>query len=216
MKMERPRPTRADAALLRNTVLKLTAATRLFTVAVVLGVALVWWFLLHKVIAFGRGLDYSGLQALGAQVMAFVEQYSPFFWWAVVALCTLIIAYFLYGFAQSMHRQAMARRVSSERIAFLTSRLSGPALQVLGWSWHNRREPITVGVLQHALNELRHGRAERIEQAAEHARLLESATSEAVQVTSIPHTPLSSATQELPAGHVTAPGSPPQTPVRST
>src|SRR5690606_13364869 len=181
MKMERPRPTRADAALLRSTVLKRTAASRLLTVAVVLGVALVWWFLLHKIFAFGRGLDYSGLQALGAQVMAFVEQYSPFFWWAVVALCTLIIAYFLYGFVQSMNRKAMARRVSATRVAFLTRRLSAPALQVLGWCWHNRREPITVGVLQHALNQLRLGRAERIDLANEHAALLAAATTEALQ-----------------------------------
>ena len=178
MKIERPRPTRADAALLRNTVLKLTAATRVFTVVVVLLTVLVWWFLLHRLIDFGRGLDYSGLEALGAQIMNFVQQYNPFFWWAVVALCTLIIAYFLYGFVEAMNRRASARRVSADLVAMLASRLSPSAVQVLQWSWQNRREPITVGVLQHALRELGNGRAAKIELAERHAALLETATEE--------------------------------------
>lgn len=175
MKIERPRPTRADAALLRNTVMKLTVATRVVTMAVVLLCALIWWFLLHRLIDFGRGLDYTGLEALGPQVMSFVKQYNPFFWWAIVALCTLIIAYFLYGFVQTMNRRARARRVSADTIALLGSRLTPSAVQVLHWCWRNRREPITVGVLQHTLQELGNGRAARIELAERHAALLEIA-----------------------------------------
>src|SRR5690554_5511616 len=154
MKIETPQPTRADAALLRNTVIKLTAATRAWTIAVVAVVAFIWWRLLHKVIAFGKGLDYSGLEALGVQIATFVKQYNPFFWWGIVALCTLIIAYFLYGFVEAMNRRVRARRVSADTIALLASRLSASALQVLHWCWQNRREPITVGVLQHTLREL--------------------------------------------------------------
>ena len=172
MKIERPRPTRADAALLRNTVMKLTAASRVVTVVVVLLVALVWWLLLHRVIAFGRELDYSGLNALGPQVMAFVKQYNPFFWWAVVALGTLIIAYFLWGFVESMNRQARAKRVDADLVAQLAARLSPPAIEVLRWSWRNRREPITVGVLQQAREELASGRADKIALAEQHAALL--------------------------------------------
>lgn len=175
MKIERPRPTRADAALLRNTVLKLTVATRVVTVAVVLLCALIWWFLLHRLLAFGKGLDHTGLEALGPQVMSFVKQYNPFFWWAIVALCTLIIAYFLYGFVETMNRRVRARRVSADTIALLASRLSASALQVLHWCWQNRREPITVGVLQHTLRELSNGRAARIELAERHAALLDTA-----------------------------------------
>jgi len=175
MKIERPQPTRADAALLRNTVLKLTAATRIFTVGVVIVAALIWWSLLHRVIAFGKGLDYSGLQALGGQVVTLVEQYNPFFWWAIVALCTLIIAYFLYGFVEAMNRRASARRVSADIVAVLASRLSPAAVQVVHWSWQNRREPITVGVLQRAQRELQSGRAAQIELAERHAALLDTA-----------------------------------------
>lgn len=181
MKMERSQPTRADAALLRNTVLKLTATGRGFTVAVVLIVAFVWWFLLHRLIAFGRGLDYSGLEALGPQVMSFVQQYNPFFWWAIVALCTLIIAYFVYGFVESMNRQARARRVNAELVASLAGRLSPSAVQVLQWSWQDRREPITVGVLQRARRELQNGRAARIELAERHAALLDTALAQPVE-----------------------------------
>jgi len=174
MKIERPQPTRADAALLRNTVWKLTAALRIFTVAVVAVAALVWWSLLHKIIDFGQGLDYSGLDALGAQVAAFVRQYNPFFWWAVVALCTLIIAYIVFGFVGSMNRRARNRRVDAVTVQGLAAQLSPAAIRVLQWSWQNRREPITVGVLQRARNELQHGRAAQIHLAEQHAALLEA------------------------------------------
>lgn len=176
MKIERPRPTRSDAALLRNTLFKLTAAFRLTAIAIVAVVALVWWLLLHKLIDFGKSLDYSGLVALGGQVATFVRQYNPFFWWAIVALCTLIIAYFLYGFVEAMNRRASGRRISADTVALLASRLSPPAIQVLQWSWENRREPITVGVLQRALRELQWGRAQRIELAERHAALLDTAS----------------------------------------
>lgn len=180
MKTDRPRPTRADAALLRNTVLKLTAATRVFTAVAVVLTVLVWWHLLRRLVAFGKGLDYSGLEALGAQVKSLVQQYNPFFWWAVVALCTLIIAYFLYGFVDAMNRRASARRVSADLIAQLANRLSPSAVQVIEWSWQNRREPISVGVLQHALRELSNGRAARIELAEQHAALLATASASGI------------------------------------
>lgn len=178
MKIDRPQPTRSDAAHLRNTILRLTAAVRVASVVMVAVVALCWWFLLHRLIAFGKGLDYSGLDALGGQIATFVKQYNPFFWWAVVALCTLIIAYFVYGLVQAMNRRARNRQVRADTVASLASRLSPAAVQVLQWSWQNRREPITVGVLQRALDELLSGRAARIELAERHAQLLEAAASE--------------------------------------
>lgn len=175
MKIDRLQPTRSDAAHLRSTILRLTAAIRAATVIMIALVALCWWFLLHRVIAFGKGLDYSGLDALGGQIATLVRQYNPFFWWAVVALCTLIIAYFVYGLVQAMNRRASNRQVRADTVASLAERLSPAAVQVLRWSWQNRREPITVGVLQRALDELRSGRAARIELAERHAQLLEAA-----------------------------------------
>ncbi|MFA7670437.1 MAG: hypothetical protein WCX93_13930 [Burkholderiaceae bacterium] len=74
-----------------------------------------------------------------------------------------------------MNRRASARRVSADIIAVLASRLSPAAAQVVHWSWPNRREPITVGVLQRARHELQNGRAAQIELAERHAALLDTA-----------------------------------------
>lgn len=165
-------PTAADHALLRNTLLKLTATQKIICVVVVAVVALVWYDLLNRLVAFGRGIDYTGLHALGVQAVTFIQQYNPFFWWAVVALCTLIIAYFLYHFVLGMQRRGRMRLVSEDTVAMLASQLSAPALAVLRWAWQDRREPISVGDLQRAAQEMRQARAGKIELAARHAALL--------------------------------------------
>ncbi|SHH71024.1 hypothetical protein [Pollutimonas bauzanensis] len=173
MKANTQQPTRQDVALLRNTLLKLTATQKILCVVVVAVVALVWYDLLNRLIAFGRGIDYGGLHALGVQAIALLKQYNPFFWWAVVALCTLIIAYFLYGFVQGTQRRARLKQVSDATVSMLAHELSDPALEVLRWVWHERRDPITVGDLQRTLSELRGGRAAKIVLARRHVVLLE-------------------------------------------
>lgn len=165
-------PTSQDRALLRNTLLKLTAVQKMICAAVIVITALIWYDLLKRLVAFGRGIDYGGLHALGGQAIALLKQYNPFFWWAVVALCTLIIAYFLYGFVQSMQRRSRARVVNEETIALLAARLSDPAREVLRWAWYDHREPVTVGDLQRAYSELRNGRHHRITLARRHDALL--------------------------------------------
>ncbi|RTZ43321.1 hypothetical protein EKL30_10635 [Candidimonas sp. SYP-B2681] len=173
MKANTQQPTRQDISLLRNTLLKLTATQKILCVVVVILVALVWYQLLNRLVAFGRDLDYSGLHALGVQTIALIKQYNPFFWWAIVALCTLIIAYFLYGFVQSIQQRARMRHVSEDTIAMLSRNLSEPALEVLRWAWHDRRNPITVGDLQRAVHELRSGRAAKITLARRHSVLID-------------------------------------------
>jgi hypothetical protein len=176
---EQPTPTRQDRTLLRNTLLRLTALQKIVCTVVVAVVALVWYDLLNRLVAFGRGIDYEGLHALGVQAMALLKQYNPFFWWAVVALCTLIIAYFLYGFVQGAIRRVRAKMVGEETIQTLASQLSEPALEVLRWSWQDRREPITVGDLQRAAAELRSGRAQKIALARRQAALLDASQADA-------------------------------------
>lgn len=66
-------PTSRDRTLLRNTLLKLTAMQKIVCVAVVAVVALVWYDLLNRVVAFGRGIDYEGLHALGVQAVALLK-----------------------------------------------------------------------------------------------------------------------------------------------
>lgn len=168
-----PQATTHDHALLRRTLLRLTAKQKIVCAVVVVLVALVWYDLLNRLIAFGRGIDYSGLHALGVQTVALLQQYNPFFWWAVVALCTLLIAYFLYSFVQSSQHRIRLKLVDEDTIAELTRRLSEPACEVLRWVWRDQRHPITVGDLQRTALELRHGRAGKITLARRHAALLQ-------------------------------------------
>lgn len=162
MKENTIQPTPADFSLLRTTLLRLTASQKILSVVVVAVVALIWYDLLNRLIAFGQGIDYSGLPALGVQAVALLKQYNPFFWWAVVALCTLIIAYFLYQFVQGVHRRARLKIVNESTVAGLASQLSEPALDVLRWVWRERRDPLTVGDLQRTLHELRYSRYSKI------------------------------------------------------
>src|SRR5690606_28377477 len=155
-------PNSHDRNLLRNTLLRLTAVQKIICVVVIIVVALIWYDLLMRVVAFGHNIDYSGLHVLGVQGLALLNQYNPFFWWVVVALCTLIIAYFLYSFVRSTQRSARARLVQEETVAMLVSQLSEPARDVLRWAWQDRRDPICVGDLQRAYAELRNGRAGKI------------------------------------------------------
>ncbi len=157
---------------MRKTLLKLTAAQKTLCVVVVILVALVWYKLLNRLVAFGRDIDYGGLHTLGVQTIALLKQYNPFFWWAVVALCTLIIAYFLYVFVQGTQRRVRVKQVSEETVAMLAQQLSEPALEVLRWAWTDRRNPITVGDLQRTAREIGHGRAAKITLVRRHAALI--------------------------------------------
>jgi len=167
-------PTRHDDTVLRNTLLKLTASQKITCTVVVAVVALVWYDLLNRLVAYGHGIDYSGLHALGAQVVDFLKRYNPFFWWGVVALCTLIIVYLLNGFIRHTSRRTRARLVGADVLAELVPQLSEPARQVLTWTWEDRRHPMTVGDLQRTRQELRAGRFEKIQLALRHAALLEA------------------------------------------
>lgn len=166
-------PTRQDDALLRSTLLKLTAAQKILCTVVIAVVGLIWYDLLNRVITFGHDIDYSGLQVLGAQALEMLNRYNPFFWWAVVALCTLIIAYFLYSFVQGTQRKVRNKLVSAEIVTMLVSQFSPPANEVLCWVWQDRRDPITVGDLQRMSDELRSSRAHKITLAREHAAALD-------------------------------------------
>ncbi|MDS1139867.1 hypothetical protein RE432_05425 [Pusillimonas sp. SM2304] len=165
-------PTSQDRTLLRNTLLKLTATQKIVCAVVIIAVVLIWYDLLNRLIAFGNNIDYDGLHALGVQAVNLLKQYNPFFWWAVVALCTLIIAYFLYGFVRGTQRTVRARLVKEETVTLLASQLSEPAREVLRWAWQDRRDPISVGDLQRAYAEMRNGRAAKITLARRHAAVL--------------------------------------------
>lgn len=172
MNHDLPTSMRHDAALLRNALLRLTAVQNLISVAVIVAAALIWLAAAKGLLAYGRSIDYDGLHAFGEQATTLMKRYSPFFWSAIVAALTLIIAYFLVGFAQSMQRAARQRLVNADMIGKLSRQFGPDGLEVLNWAWQDRQHPITVGVLQRALGELRSGRAGKIALAREHAALL--------------------------------------------
>ncbi len=165
-------PTAADINVLRHALLRLTATQKIITVAVVTVTLVIWYVLLQQLIQFGRGIDYSGLHALGVPTVNLLQQYNPFFWWAVVCLCTLIIVWLLYGFAQTQQRRGQHALVNEAVIAGLTRQLSEPTKEVLRWVWKDQRQPINVGDLQRTLLEVRRGRSGKIALARQHAALL--------------------------------------------
>lgn len=166
------RVTRRDTALLRRSLLNLTALHKILAALIVLAALLAWWPAMGALRAFGNDLDYSGLQALGPQTVALLQEYNPAFWWAMTVLVTLFIVYVLYGLITAMQRRVRHKIVRGATVAFLAHELSDAGREVLDWAWRDRREPITVGVLQQALLECSRGRAGKIALAREHAAAL--------------------------------------------
>src|SRR3546814_13920466 len=66
-------PSSQDRSLLRNTLLQLTAVQKIICIAVVIVVALIWYDLLMRVVAFGHNIDYSGLHVLGVRGLALLR-----------------------------------------------------------------------------------------------------------------------------------------------
>ncbi len=160
---------------MRAALFKLTATRKIIIAVVITVVTLIWYDLLNRLLAFGDGIDYAGLHVMGAEATALLQRYNPFFWWALVALCTLIIAYFLVLFARSSMRAARLRPIDESSFTRVSNGLSAPALDVLLWAWQERDEPLRVGDLQRALHGLRTNRAAKLQRAAHQASALEQA-----------------------------------------
>lgn len=166
-------PRLRDRSALHKTILRYTLVSRIAAVAVVVIVALLWWAAIKWVIGFGSSLDYAVFDTLGPEVLTWVERYNPFFWWGLVIICSIFIAYFLYVFVVFVHRRNRLTPISAHSIESLLRELSPASREVLAWVWQDRREPITVGVLQRTAQALRQGRYEQIKLSHTHARLIQ-------------------------------------------
>lgn len=164
--------TRGDVSLVRRTLHHLTAAQRITCIVVIVVAAFIWWRVLNRLLAFGQGIDYSGLHALGAQTVTLLQQYNPFFWWGIVILGSLLLVYLLYGVVASTQQRVRRKLLTRRTVEQLSEQLSEGGLEVLNWTWHDRRYPLTVGVLQQALAEMRGDRAGKITLARQHEALL--------------------------------------------
>jgi len=168
-------PGRQDAALLRRILLKLTATAKIASATLVVLVALVWYDVLNRLLAFGNGIDYAGNHIMGAQATALLQRYNPYFWGALVILCTLIVAWLVYQAVRAILARARTKPVDESSFQQLAGQLSAPALDVLLWAWQPRDEPLRVGDLQLARQELAAGRSGRLQQAARQLAVLENA-----------------------------------------
>jgi hypothetical protein len=170
-----PLPRAQDHAVLRRLLLRLTALHKLLAALVIVIVAAIWYRLLNRLLAFGDAIDYGALRVLGTETTALLQQYNPFFWWAVVILCTIIIAYLVYLFIHSTGRRMRLRAVDEQSVAELSKTLSAPALDVLLWTWNDRSEPLRIQDLERTRDELRAHRAAKIQQAARQLAMLQAA-----------------------------------------
>ncbi len=160
---------------MRKLLLKLTATSKILSATLVVLVALTWYDLLNRLLAFGNGIDYAGNHIMGAEATALLQRYNPYFWGALVILCTIIVAWMVYLAARAILTRVRLKRVDEASFAQLTNHLSAPALDVLLWAWQPRDEPLRVGDLQLARQELATGRSYRLQQAAQQLAALENA-----------------------------------------
>ena len=150
-------PSIKDRVVIHQSILRLTAIYKTIAIAVVVISALIWLGVMRKIVQFGNALDYTGLEALGID-NALIKQYTPFFWWTVSLICTLLVIYLLFNFVQYTRRKASQKIVSQIDLNNLLRQISPSATQVLAWAWNDRRHPITVGVLQQTTNQLANNR----------------------------------------------------------
>lgn len=165
---------RQDSQTLRHALYRLNATATILCVVMISVVGIIWWGLLNRLISFGANLDYSGLEALSVQNLALLKQYNPFFWWTVVGLISLLLAYVLLNITRSIFRHNRERIVDKATIAGLARELSPNAKAVMLWVWTDPMHPITVGVLQRGYQEIRTGRLEKMQLAQEHSDLLQA------------------------------------------
>ncbi|MFV0282819.1 MAG: hypothetical protein ACK5JE_03390 [Castellaniella sp.] len=176
MKPERNEsPRHQDLALLRRILLKLTATAKILSAILVVVIALLWYDALNRLLAFGNGIDYAGNRIVGAEATALLQRYNPYFWGALVTLCSLLLAYLTWLAVRAILTRARLRPVDAVSFQQLSGQLSGAGLDVLMWAWQSRDEPLRAGDLMLARNELAAGRAARLHRAAEQLALLENA-----------------------------------------
>lgn len=178
---ENPMPTpsslsyapRHDTRKLRSLITKLTLGAKVFALVVSVAVIFLWWLAARWLLNFGHHLDFSGLDALGEELLTYLERYNPFFWWAVVLIGSCIVLYALSQFVWRLHTQSLQRFVQEGDLTTLISQLHPNSIQVLDWCWEDRRNPITVGVLQRTASELSSGRVAKLDLVTRQQALLQ-------------------------------------------
>lgn len=189
-----------DARLLSRTLLGL-ATPRLIRRAIVIAIAaLVWLFICSRILGFGAGMRYTALAPLGQQTVDLLIRINPYLWWVVVVLFTLAVFFGVRGWYERSIAAGRAQPVDLRTLRDLANGLSDDGRMVLGWAWRDREDPITVGDLQLARDEMRHGRASKIYLAREQAEALRLPPVETAPAAPVVPAPAPAAPAEPPLG----------------
>lgn len=168
-------PTRADRRLLRQTVHAHTLGILLAGLLALVIALWIWARLARALLQFGLHIDFDRLHVAGPEAMAILHRVNPWFWWAVVVLATLIVLRILWAIGRRLMAHARQRPVRSDAFNRLVQQLSVPALDVLLWAWSTPDEPLRVGNVQQAADELAAHRASRLQTARAQRKALEDA-----------------------------------------
>jgi hypothetical protein len=165
---------RQDCRLINQTVLKLSAPRLLIQTALVVVGVIIWFFAATWLLQFGKTIDYAALVPLGQATVDMITRISPYIWWGVVVIWTLIAYFVIRAMVDSSIRASRAASVPTSALADLTAGLSDEVIEVVLWCWSNRDEPYTLGDLRRARIEARHGRVEKIAIVRQQEALLTS------------------------------------------
>lgn len=168
-------PKPHDLKLLRNIVLKLAAPAIIASAVIIVLIGLVWLYLFKGILSFGESLDYSKFDIFGEQANKMIQDFNPYFWWIVCLLGTFIIIRILFAITKAIMRHSRYKLVDQNSFNQLSTELSVPALDVLLWAWSDHDEPIRLGDLKQAKDELAGGKSIRLYRAIEQRQLLEQA-----------------------------------------
>jgi hypothetical protein len=153
---------RQDCRLINQTALKLSAPRLLIQTALVVVGVIIWFFVADWLLQFGKTINYGSLVPLGQATVEMVTRISPYIWWGIVVIWTLIAYFVIRAMVDSSIRASRAALVPTSALADLTAGLSDEVIEVMLWCWSNRDEPYTLGDLRRSRMEARHGRVEKI------------------------------------------------------
>ena len=153
---------RRDARVLDATLLKLRLPGWIWRAAVLLVAVLVWIWLCATILEMGGMVSYTGLEALGPEVVKILTRVNPYLWWGVVAILTLIVLSIVRAWLVRSGRQLRARIVPLADIQTLARKLTPEGVEVVQWAWDADHNPVTIGDLLTARNEIRGGRVRKL------------------------------------------------------
>lgn len=168
-------PKPHDLKLLRNIVLRLAAPAIILSAIIIAVIGLVWVSIFKRILSFGKSIDYAKLDFFGADANKIIQDFSPYFWWLIGIAGTLIVIRILFALVKSVMQRSRYKAVDQNSFNQLSQQLSVPALDVLLWAWSDHDEPVRLGDLKQAKDELAHGKSIRMYRALEQRQTLEQA-----------------------------------------